>query len=97
VKIFDISQTLQEGLAVWQGDPEFRVSRISQIQDGKGTNVSAFQMGTHTGTHLDASLHLDDSGSGVESIPLHHLIGPVRVFEFNFRTPDMIRNFLRFW
>jgi arylformamidase len=83
VEFFDISQTLQEGIAVWPGDPEFRMSRVSQIQDGKGANVSAFQMGTHTGTHLDAPLHLDDAGSGVEGIPLHQLIGPARVFEFN--------------
>ena len=94
MEIFDISQTLQEGLAVWPGDPEFRVSRILQIQNGKGTNVSAFQMGTHTGTHLDAPLHLDDSGSGAESISLHHLFGPVRVFDVHsndgIRASDLI-------
>jgi arylformamidase len=89
VEIFDISQTLQEGIDVWPGDPEFRMHRISGIQNGQGANVSAVHMGTHTGTHLDAPLHLDDAGSGVESVPLHHLIGPVRLLEFN--SDDCIR------
>lgn len=39
-------------------------------------------MGTHTGTHLDAPLHIIAGGAGVESFPLTILIGPVRVFEF---------------
>jgi arylformamidase len=81
VEIYDISQSYHEGMVVWPGDPEFRITRIAQILDGQGVNVSAIHMGTHTGTHLDAPLHLDDAGSGCESIPLHHLIGPARVFE----------------
>jgi arylformamidase len=85
VEIFDISQTLQEGIAVWPDDPEFRISRISGIQDGQGANVSAIHMGTHAGTHLDAPLHLDDAGSGAESIPLHQLVGPAHVFEIKAR------------
>lgn len=93
MEIFDISQTLQESIAVWPGDPEFRIFRISGIQNGQGANVSAVHMGTHTGTHLDAPLHLDDAGSGVESVPLCHLIGPARVLEFSFdsciRTSDL--------
>jgi arylformamidase len=83
VEFFDISQTLQAGIAVWPGDPEFRMSRVSGIVNGQGVNVSAIHMGTHTGTHLDASLHLDDAGGGVESIPLQHLVGPAHVFELN--------------
>jgi arylformamidase len=94
VEIFDISKTLQEGIAVWPGDPEFRMSRISGIQDGQGANVSAVSMGTHTGSHLDAPMHLDDKGGGAESIPLDHLIGPVRVFEIKakecIQTSDLL-------
>ena len=94
MEIFDISQTLQESIAVWPGDPEFRMSRFSGIQAGQGVNVSVVNMGTHTGTHLDAPLHLDDAGSGVESIPLQHLIGPARILEIIsndcIRTSDLM-------
>jgi arylformamidase len=83
VEIYDISQTLKDGIAVWPGDPKFGISRTSWIQNGNGANVSAVHMGTHTGTHVDAPMHLDDAGSGIECIPLHYLIGPARVFEFH--------------
>jgi arylformamidase len=96
VEIFDISQTLQESIAVWPGDPEFRISWVSRIQDGEAANVSALQMGTHVGTHLDAPLHLDDAGCGVETIRLHQLIGPARVLEFGAKDCIQLSDLARF-
>jgi arylformamidase len=80
VEIYDISQVLREGIAVWPGDPEYRVRRIMAIRDGGSSNVSAVSMGGHTGTHIDAPLHLKDSGNDAAGVPLDRCIGPVRVF-----------------
>jgi arylformamidase len=80
MEIYDISQTLCRGIAVWPGDPEFRSRRPMKIEEGESSNVSAIDMCVHSGTHVDAPLHLDDSGSDIASIPLHHFIGNVRVF-----------------
>jgi arylformamidase len=80
VEIYDISQVLREGMAVWPGDPEYRVRRIMAIRDGGSSNVSAVDMGGHTGTHIDAPLHLNDSGIDAAGVPLDRCIGPVRVF-----------------
>ncbi len=79
MEIFDISQTLDEGIAVWPGDPEFRRSPVLRIDEGKSSNVSAIHFGTHTGTHIDAPLHVDGAGQDVSRISLHHCIGPARV------------------
>jgi arylformamidase len=79
VEIYDISQTLCEGMAVWPGDPEFRLRRIMQICDGRSSNVSAVDMGVHAGTHIDAPLHLDNSGSDIGRMPIRHFMGPARV------------------
>ena len=81
-KIFDITQTLREGLPVWPGDPEFRRHSVCRLEDGSAFNLSEIRMGTHTGTHLDAPLHIITDGAGVESFSLATLIGPARVFEF---------------
>jgi arylformamidase len=78
--IHDISQTLCREVAVWPGDPEFRSRRPMKLEEGESSNVSAIDMCVHTGTHIDAPLHLDNSGSDIASIPLHHFIGNVRVF-----------------
>jgi arylformamidase len=85
VEIYDISQTLCEGMAVWPGDPEFRQRRIMRRQDGKSANTSTLHMGVHAGTHVDAPLHLDDSGSDIARMPLRCFIGPARVFEISAR------------
>ncbi len=79
MEIYDISQSLREGIPVWPGDPEFRQRWITRIRDGGLSNVSAINMGTHTGTHVDAPLHLNDSGSDISAIPIHYFKGPARV------------------
>jgi arylformamidase len=78
--VYDISRTLQDGIRVWPGDPEFQSSWAMLRRDGAPCNVSVFSMGTHTGTHIDAPLHLDDAGDDVANIRLNNLIGPARVF-----------------
>ncbi len=79
MEIFDISKTLEEGLAVWPGDPEFRLNQVLRIKEGHSSNVLAINLGTHTGTHIDAPLHVDDSGSDVTGISILPFIGPARV------------------
>jgi arylformamidase len=82
VEFFDISQTLMKGVAVWPGDPEFTQRPALRIAAGDTSNVSTLTMGTHTGTHLDAPLHINDSGKDVAGIALESLIGPARVVRF---------------
>ncbi len=85
VEIYDISQILSEGIAVWPGDPEFRHRTVARMKDGGSSNVSAVEMGAHTGTHIDAPFHLDERGIGIADMPLFHFIGPARVFSLSNR------------
>ncbi len=80
MEIFDISRTLEEGMAVWPGDPEFSCRWAMRIRDGQTCNVAEIHMGIHTGTHIDAPLHRNDSGADVSGIPIRNCIGPARVF-----------------
>jgi arylformamidase len=86
VEIFDISQTLVEGMAVWPGDPEFVLHPVLKIAEGEVANVSEIRLGTHAGTHIDAPFHLDDSGKDATSIALSSLVGPARVIRFSGET-----------
>ena len=40
-------------------------------------------MGTHTGTHIDAPLHVDPAGNDVAGIPVRFFMGPVRVIQIS--------------
>jgi arylformamidase len=86
VTFYDISQTLGEGIAVWPGDQEYRFGWTMRIADGEISNVSALTIGTHTGTHIDAPLHLFDSGTDVATIPINSCMGRARVFSLASET-----------
>jgi arylformamidase len=83
LEIFDISRTICEGMAVWPGDPEFECSWPLLKRRGDSCNVSSLRMGTHTGTHVDAPFHVDDSGIDAASLPFRKLIGPARVYSIS--------------
>jgi arylformamidase len=77
--IYDISQTIDDKIAVWPGDQKFRHRWSMRIEKGDSCNVSAVTMSVHTGTHLDAPYHFDDAGHDIGSVPLQLCLGPARV------------------
>jgi arylformamidase len=79
--IYDISQTLDKKTAVWPGDQKFRHRWSMQIAKGHSCNVSAITMSAHTGTHLDAPYHFDETGPDIGGLQLLPFLGPARVFE----------------
>lgn len=79
MEIYDISRNLCQGIAVWPGDPEFHSRWVMRIREGAPSNVSAVDLCAHTGTHVDAPLHLDDSGYDIADAPLARFVGSARV------------------
>jgi arylformamidase len=81
MEIYDISQTIREGIAVWPGDQKFRLRWTMLLRNGDSCNLSAVTISTHTGTHVDAPFHFDDSAAGTAALDLAPYLGPVRVLE----------------
>jgi len=54
-----------------------------QMREGASSNVSALEIGTHTGTHIDVPLHLNPSGLDAARMPLLPFMGPARVFSIS--------------
>jgi arylformamidase len=79
MQIYDVTRTLQAGIATWPGEPGPELTLIKQMSAGQAADVSHLALGVHTGTHVDAPRHFIPGGAGVESLPLAALIGPVRV------------------
>ena len=61
MKIYDISMPIKEKMLVYPGDRGFEFNFIKKIPP-EDWNLSIFSIGTHTGTHLDSSLHLFKNG-----------------------------------
>lgn len=83
IGIIDITLPLRESIAVYEGDPPFRVSQVLRVTEGDpdSFNTSLLCFGTHTGTHVDSPRHFDDAREGVDAIDLEVLCGPARVVD----------------
>ena len=77
----DVSVPIFAGLVHFPDNPSIEIETITHVERGDLFTVSALTMGTHTGTHIDAPIHFLPGGTGVEQVPLDHLIGPARVIE----------------
>ncbi len=80
-KIYDVTRTITSGMGVYPGDPEVRIVSVADVKEGDPFTVSALEMGSHTGTHVDAPRHLFPDGVGVDRISPDRLIGPAAVID----------------
>lgn len=67
-------------------DPPFGVETWATVEE-QGYSVHCLEMGTHTGTHLDAPAHFHPGQRTVDQIPPVALVGPAVVID----TRQMIR------
>lgn len=77
--IYDISVPLRSGGVVYPGNPAISITAQQAISQGAGANVSRIDMGSHSGTHVDAPKHFFDDGAGADTLPLDVLMGPARL------------------
>lgn len=75
----DVSLPVRDGMIVYDGDPEVRIERVTDIARGDLANVSRIELGSHTGTHVDAPRHFIDGAAGADELPPGALVGPALV------------------
>ena len=81
-RLYDISLPVRNGGVVYPGNPEIRIEPQQDMSKGDSSNVSHLSIGSHTGTHVDAPLHMIPGGAGIDGVSLDALIGPVILCEF---------------
>lgn len=77
----DISLELRSGMIHWPGDPPVRIKRAQSIRSGDEANLSRLELGSHSGTHVDAPLHFLPGGEAVDHLPLERMRVAARVLE----------------
>ena len=63
----DLSVPLRTGMPVYPGDPEVRIEPALTVK-GHGANVLSLDIGSHSGTHTDAPLHVDNAWDPLERL-----------------------------
>jgi arylformamidase len=79
MKIYDITMPIYEGMAVYKNKPE-KQPVIETVTSGY-VSESKIHLDVHTGTHVDAPLHMVEGGPTMETIPVERLVGRCRVLD----------------
>ncbi len=82
--LIDISQSVSPATAVWPGDQEVQWTWTARLnQDDSSVNLGSLRLSTHTGTHVDAPLHVKHQGRPTDDLPLDSFVGPACVVDVN--------------
>lgn len=83
MKLYDISMTVDENIPVYKNKDEKR-PKIKVMNDfTTGTSYeSVISMNMHTGTHIDAPLHMIEGGATFETIDINKLVTDCIVYDF---------------
>ncbi|HEY0828845.1 MAG TPA: cyclase family protein [Bacilli bacterium] len=81
-KIYDISMTINEQIQVYKNKEEKKpvITNASNFSNSSA-HETVICLNVHTGTHLDAPLHMIEGGETIESIPLTDLVSTARVLD----------------
>jgi arylformamidase len=78
----DATVTLDQSTTpVYEGDAPLRFEFLKEMRRGDPLTLSAYSLGAHSGTHVDAPMHFVVDGAPIDKVPLDRLIGPARVIE----------------
>lgn len=79
MKMYDVTGAIFEGMTVYKNNPE-KQPRLKSVTNGYATE-SRIDLNVHTGTHIDAPLHMVNEGETFESISLEKLVGNCKVLD----------------
>jgi arylformamidase len=84
----DVSAPLDPATTpVYEGNAPLRFDFLKDMRKGDALTLSAFSMGAHSGTHVDAPMHFIQDGAPIDRVALDALVGPARVIEI----PDSVQ------
>ncbi|HEV8356408.1 MAG TPA: cyclase family protein, partial [Gemmatimonadales bacterium] len=88
MRIFDLSQPLNQEVSFWPYYPPFEVKYIKRKAE-HGVNAQYIQTSNHMGTHLDAPRHFVTAGRTIDEIPVEWLCGPGAIVDLRDEMGDL--------
>ncbi|MFE4949532.1 cyclase family protein [Leifsonia sp. NPDC056665] len=86
MRVIDLSHPIRSGMTVFPGDLDVRVEPAVTIAEA-GVSVLRLELGSHTGTHIDAPSHTVQGGATIDAVDLGRLVGPARVVDVSGLAP----------
>src|SRR5205809_6321935 len=84
----DVTATLDPARTpIYEGDAPMRFDFLKNMKQGDKLTLSAYSLGAHSGTHIDAPMHFIANGAPIDEVALEPLIGAARVIAI----PDSVQ------
>ncbi|MDX8359694.1 MULTISPECIES: cyclase family protein [Bacillaceae] len=79
MKMYDVTAQVYTGMPVYKNTPAKQPSLTTVTNDY--ITESRIDMDVHSGTHVDAPLHMINDGETIETISIEDLVGQCKVFD----------------
>jgi arylformamidase len=90
MKVIDITAPIFEGMPVYKNKPE-KQPQISTVTNAHVTE-SRISLDVHTGTHVDAPLHMMNEGKTIETVQIEDLVRFCKVFDLTEVSEKITKN-----
>jgi arylformamidase len=77
----DVTRPMRAGMTVWPDDPAFEMEPVNRIATGSSCNTSLLTFSTHTGTHIDAPWHFENTGLRLDQVDSAVFFGEASLIE----------------
>ncbi len=89
MKVIDLSMSLYTDMDVFPGDPKVKIDIVHTYE--KDTwELRRLEMGSHTGTHVDAYSHMHKGKGTLDDISIERFFGEAQVLELSQEFPREI-------
>ncbi|WP_085991226.1 arylformamidase [Oceanobacillus senegalensis] len=82
----DISMVLTNEIGTWPGDTPFTYQLSFTKEQTKSANIGEISTSVHTGTHIDAPFHYDNTGEKVHELDVSLFVGLAKVVDVRGNT-----------
>ncbi|BBJ46430.1 cyclase [Streptomyces antimycoticus] len=86
MRLIDLSVPVATGMPVYPGDPRVAITPALSVA-ADGVNVLHLDMGSQSGTHVDAPFHIDDALPTLDRLPLERFWGRAVVVDARGAAP----------
>lgn len=82
MNIHDVSMTIHSGMKVYKNIP-MKIPKLNNVADypEQSHHENSIEMNLHTGTHIDAPLHMIEGGETTDIYPIEQMFGTARVID----------------
>jgi kynurenine formamidase len=85
--IIDLTMPIETGMPVFPGDPQVQVETVHAL-NSHGWELRQLNMGSHTGTHVNAPSHMVQNGPALDGLPLDRFHGPAVLWKSGMKIPE---------